>query len=299
MSPAVDATVELPSAPRGEGEIFKDVAERENVGGKGINVARWLAVRGAEAVCGGLLGEDNAKPFEKELASIGVEDRFIRVPGATRRNEMLVWPGGSAKLNRAAFPGLAAAPAPAEILRDVAEGDVCVLSGSLPRCAGADYYARCVVEAKRRGATVVLDASGEPLRRAVCAECGAEAFPDAIKPNAEECEAIVGFVPRSPGDFRRASATLGGRVANVVISDGAAGCWFNGKFAAAPSVDALDTTSAGDTLLAEWCFRTFVEKADARTAARWAVAAGSAAVTMPGSVPPPVELVARLAEECR
>lgn len=295
MSPAIDATVELPSAPKGGGEIFKDVAERENVGGKGLNVARWLAVRGAKAVCGGLLGEDNAKPFEKELASIGVEDRFIRVPGATRRNEMLVWPGGSVKLNRAAFPSLASAPGPEEVLRGVAEGDVCVFSGSLPPCAGADYYARCVAEAKRRGATVVLDASGEPLRRAVCAECGAEAFPDAIKPNADECEAIVGFVPRSPDDFRRATAALAGRIPRVVISDGGAGCWFDGELARAPAVEALDTTSAGDTLLAEWCFRTFVEKADARTAARWAVAAGSAAVTMPGSVPPPVGLVARLA----
>ena len=38
MSPALDATVTLPRAPEGEGEIFKDVAEEENVGGKTVNV---------------------------------------------------------------------------------------------------------------------------------------------------------------------------------------------------------------------------------------------------------------------
>lgn len=298
MSPAIDATVELPFAPKGAGEIFKDVVERENVGGKGLNVARWLAIRGAEAVCGGLLGEDNARPFEKELAALGVEDRFIRVSGATRRNEMLVWPNGSVKLNRAAFPLLGDAPAPAEVLDGVGPGTVCVFSGSLPPCAGADYYARCVAEAKCRGAVVVLDASGEPLRRAVVAECGADVFPDVIKPNADECAALVGFTPHSPDEFRQTAAMLGERVARVIISDGGSGCWFDGELTCAPAVEALDTTSAGDTLLAEWCFQTFVEKTDAETAARWAVAAGSAAVTMPGSTPPPVELVARLAAEC-
>ena len=48
MSPALDASVTLPAWPS-DGVIFKDVAETENVGGKGINVARWLALRGAEA----------------------------------------------------------------------------------------------------------------------------------------------------------------------------------------------------------------------------------------------------------
>ena len=85
-SPAVDATVRLPAAPKGEGEIFKDVAEEENVGGKGLNVARWLALRGADVSCGGLLGEDNAAPFEREMATYGIKDCFVRVPGATRRN---------------------------------------------------------------------------------------------------------------------------------------------------------------------------------------------------------------------
>lgn len=301
MSPAVDATVELPSAPRGAGEIFKDVAERENVGGKGLNVARWLAIRGATVACGGLLGEDNARPFEKELAAQGVADRFLRVPGATRRNEMLVWLGGSVKLNRAAFPGLRQAPAPADVLADVDAETVCVFSGSLPSVCGADYYARCVAEAKRRGAVVVLDASGEPLRRAVFPESPAAAVPDVIKPNADECEPLVGFIPHTPDTFRAATAQLNARVPCAIISDGGAGCWFNGTFVAAPSVSVLDTTAAGDTLLAEWVWRTFGGASRASfadgEAARWAVAAGSAAVTMPGSTPPPPDLVARLSLE--
>ena len=319
MSPAIDATVRLPYAPKGEGEIFKDVAEEVNVGGKAVNVARWLAIRGAEVACGGLLGEDNDRPFVKELAKYAIEDRFVRVPGATRRNEMIVWPGGSMKLNRTAFPelgngewgirnGLFEA-----VMSQLTQGHlpsresnshdgVAILSGSLPSAAPKDFYASAVAHLKSLGFTVVLDASGPALAE------GVKAHPDVIKPNAEECEPLVGFIPTTPDEFTKATAILREKASYVIISDGGAGAWFDGDFVAAPKVDAVDTTAAGDTLLAEWCWRVFgvanlsrvehVERVDGegagvlpRDAAGWAVAAGSAACTMPGGAPPPASLV--------
>ena len=306
MSPALDATVTLKAWPK-DGDVVKDVAEVENVGGKALNVARWIGIRRASlvrpsdhapgpadmtVVCGGLLGADNAAPFEQELARYGIVDRFQRVPGSTRRNEMVVTPGGSFKLNRKAFPGLSAADFRFDLdALDVRSGDVVVLSGSLPPCCPVSFYADCTRELKARGATVVLDASGEPLRAAVFG-ADADTRPDVIKPNAEECEPLVGFVPRTPDDFLRATEALRAKVSHVVISDGGAGCWFDGAFTPAPSVDVLDTTAAGDTLLAEWCWRTYA--APDPDAARWAVAAGSAACTMPGGDPPALDLVEKL-----
>ena len=301
MSPAIDATVTLPRAPQGAGEIFKDVAEEENVGGKAVNVARWLAIRGAEVACGGLLGEDNDRPFVRELANYAIEDRFVRVPGATRRNEMIVWPGGSVKLNRAAFPGLAAVPSLDALLplSSVTPPAVAILSGSLPPVVPKDFYASAVARLKSLGFTVVLGASGAALVE------GIKAHPDVIKPNAEECEPLVGFVPKAPGEFAKATDILREKVAHVIISDGGAGAWFDGDFVAAPKVDVVDTTAAGDTLLAEWCWRVFreadlsrVERAErvvgGKADAQWAVAAGSAACTMPGGAPPSASLVDRL-----
>ena len=289
MSPAIDATVTLPRAPKGEGEIFKDVAEEENVGGKTVNVARWLALRGAHVACGGLLGEENDRPFAKELAKHGIEDRFVRVPGVTRRNEMIVWPEGAMKLNRSAFPLLTSLDG-IDCLAGAEEYGVAILSGSLPKCCGKSFYADCVRQLKAKGVTVVLDASGEAMR------LGVEAGPDLIKPNAEECEPLVGFVPKTPEEFRRATAMLREKVAHVIISDGGAGAWFDGEFVSAPKVDVLDTTAAGDTLLAEFSWRFFVDAAEVSlpAAGRWAVAAGSAACTMPGGAPPAMDLVAKL-----
>ena len=98
--------------------------------------------------------------------------------------------------------------------------------------------------------------------------------------------ALVGFVPRTAEEFGKTTAALKEFCDYPIISDGANGCWFDGEFVAAPEVKVLDTTAAGDTLLAEWCW-----SGDA-----WfAVAAGSAAGTMPGGEPPPVELVQELA----
>lgn len=294
MSPAIDATVRLPAAPRGEGETFKDVTEEENVGGKAVNVARWLALRGAKVACGGLLGEDNAMPFEKELAKYGIEDCFVRIPGATRRNEMIVWPGGSVKLNRSAFPKLKRLDGSFDITSRHAGPSgitsVAVLSGSLPNAVGKDFYARAVEQLKSHGWVVALDASGEAM------QLGLDAEPDIIKPNAEECKPLVGFVPKAPDDFRRATEMLRKKSMHVIISDGGAGAWFDGEFVAAPNVDVIDSTAAGDTLLAEFCWRFFAGEPDVTLsdAGRWAVAAGSAACTMPGGAPPPIELVERL-----
>ena len=292
MSPAIDATVELPSAPKGEGEIFKDVAETENVGGKAVNVARWLALRGTDVACGGLLGVDNDRPFAKEFAKHGIEDMFVRVPGSTRRNEMIVWPGGAVKLNRAAFPHLGSLDG-IDCLAGAEGCGVAVLSGSLPKCCGKDFYAKCVRRLKGMGIAVVLDASGEAMR------LGVEAGPCLIKPNAEECEPLVGFVPRAPEEFRKTTAALREKAEHVIISDGGGGAWFDGEFVPAPEVEVADTTAAGDTLLAEFCWRTFdcngMAGGNLSDAGRWAVAAGSAACTMPGGSPPAPELVERLA----
>lgn len=300
MAPALDATVRLGRAPRGEGEIFKDADVAEIPGGKALNVARWLALRGARAACGGFLGEENDRPFAEELARFGVADRFLRVPGATRRNEAVTWPGGSFKVNQAAFPVLAdrrewadgtfAARVLSALVppRRTRRRRIAVLSGSLPRGCPASFYADCIRRLKAAGAVVVLDASGEAMAR------GLDAGPDLVKPNAEECEALVGFVPKTPAGFRRATRLLRAKAAHAIVSDGARGAWFDGAFVPAPRVETLDTTAAGDTLLAEYCFRLFGEGAGLASAARWAVAAGSAACTMPGGAPPPVGLVESL-----
>lgn len=288
LSPAIDATVRMDVWPT-DGCVIKNATDTFAPGGKTVNVARWLAKRGASVACGGLLGEDNAVMFEKELAKYGIEDRFVRIPGSTRVNEMFVTPEGSFKVNRPAggkFEGV-------ERFEKFRGFDVVVLSGSLPKGWPDDTYRHLVEAVKKAGAKVVLDASGKALVE------GVKAHPDVIKPNAEECEPLIGFVPKTPEEFKRATAALKVFCDYPIISDGGTGCWFNGEFVPAPKVKVLDTTAAGDTLLAEWCFQFFASGQESASplALRLAVAAGSAACTMPGGEPPDVTLVEKLAGE--
>ena len=287
LSPAIDATVRMNAWPT-DGCVIKNAADTFAPGGKTVNVARWLAKRGATVACGGLLGEDNAVMFEKELRKYGIEDRFVRVPGATRVNEMFVTPQGSFKVNRPAggkFEGF-------EKFERFEGFDVAILSGSLPKDWPADTYRHLVEAAKKAGAKVVLDASGAALVE------GVKSHPDVIKPNAEECEPLIGFVPKTPEDFKKATEALKAFCDYPIISDGGAGCWFDGVFVSAPKVEVLDTTAAGDTLLAEWCWQFFKSGEDAASplALRCSVAAGSAACTMPGGEPPDIGLVEKLAK---
>ena len=55
-------------------------------------------------------------------------------------------------------------------------------------------------------------------------------------------------------------------------------------------------TAAGDTLLAEFCYRYFPKRELTEEGMRYAVAAGAAAVTRPGSEPPDPQRVEELAQ---
>ncbi len=61
-----------------------------------------------------------------------------------------------------------------------------IASGSLPPGANSDFYANLTELAHRHGHKMILDTSGEPLRRAL------RAGPDLIKPNREEAEWLTG-----------------------------------------------------------------------------------------------------------
>ena len=306
LSPAIDTTISLPKFPR-PGDVIKGANETAHVGGKGLNVARWLALRGERVRLAGLLGADNAAPFEEELSQAGIEDALTRVPGAARINIMFTSPCGMFKMNRPAFPGLDASAFPAEhfaeklLGRTASAPDAFLLSGSLPATFPANFYAQLIALLKQLG-PIVLDTAGKALHH------GAEACPALIKPNRAECAELLGFSLQTEADFLRAISRLLMRTPLVILSDGANGCWFaaretDGEAHAiyrvdSPLVPVVDTTGAGDTLLAEFCYRYFARHAGltAETMAH-AVAAGALATTRPGALPPDPEAVDRLARE--
>ena len=308
LAPALDCTVTL-SGDITAGAVHTVASEAVFAGGKGLNVAKLLAAHGHAVCAGGLLGASNAAPFEALLSGHRIRDAFLRVPGETRRNEMILDGVRECKLNRRAFPALPYSYDLPKRIVDALVPDVgpapalAVLSGSLPAQFPPEVYATLVRLLRERGAAVALDTSGEALA------AGIAASPDIVKPNREEFEALVGRAPATEDELAAELAELRARhgVRYAILSDGARGAYFampdgSVRFVAAPSVAPRDTTAAGDFLLAEFCHGLVEHDALSSTPsddclsgiADAAVAAGSAAVECLGSACPDIRDIERL-----
>lgn len=255
LNPALDQTVALPSLRHGA----VNIAERTstNPGGKGVNVASCLADWGVPVIATGILGRDNAAPFEALFLQKGIGSRFVLQPGATRVNIKLVSAddGATTDIN---LPGADVLPASwhdwLEQLDELSEsGRFVVLSGSLPGGLPDDCYAMLCQRLSADRARVALDSSGAALRQALAAPC----LPYCIKPNRHELEQWAGHALPTLADVLAAARALQTRgVQQVVVSLAEEGALFVGAPGAwqarLPPLRPVSSVGAGDALLAGW-----------------------------------------------
>ena len=161
----------------------------EYAAGKAVNAARAAATLGVAGVAcispiGGLTGDRFAAAARQDP----IEHDFVRVGAATRLCVTVVDRLGqtstelieeSAGLSEGNSADLVAA-----FERRIVAASSCVLSGSIAPGIPADLYERCTRYAHAAGARVIVDASGEPLRRAIVSR------PDVVKINARELASI-------------------------------------------------------------------------------------------------------------
>jgi len=249
-NPAVDQTVWVPGFRAGE--VNRAEREERSPGGKGINVAAFLAAYGIPTLATGFLGRANAGLFEVFLDEAGIRRRFVPVAGETRTGIKIVdGSGGTTDIN---FPGFALG---AEELRAlevaVAEtagpGRWVILAGSLPPGAPADTYRRLAELAAAAGARVALDTSGTALAEAL------RAAPALVKPNRAELEELTGRSLEGREALAAAARELAGRgIETVVVSLGEDGALFvrgdEAVFATPPPVEVVSTVGAGDAMVA-------------------------------------------------
>ncbi|KAA8606689.1 1-phosphofructokinase [Salipiger aestuarii] len=252
LNAAVDQTAFVPGFALDR--VNRADATRVDAGGKGVNVASFLAGFGHRVALAGLLGRDNAALFDRHFRTAGVDDRCIRIDGATRTNIKIVDRTGDTvtDLN---FPG---APATADDLNavaatvaDLAEAglDWVACCGSLPDGLGPDTYARLIALARDRGAKVALDTSGPALDQAL------QARPDIIKPNIDELGALLGRTLVDTDDVIRAARSIvSDGVRLVAVSMGADGAILvtarESVLAVPPSTPVVSTVGCGDAMVA-------------------------------------------------
>lgn len=296
VNPSLDRTVTLEAA-LAPGEVQSASSERQDAGGKGINVARVIAAAGADTLAVLPLGAGD--PLDAALHASGIRVRRVPIAARTRANITIADPAGvTTKLN---LPGPRFADDEASALVDAvvetsAGARWLVLAGSLPPGTADDFYVR-VIEAVRaaHGADaprVAVDTSGPALRAVV--ERGR---PDLIKPNDEELAELAGAeltgedvgavlaVARRlvPERARAALVTLGAAGAVLVAHDGA---WHG----VPPPIRVASTVGAGDSALAGYLLAESEGDAPAERLRR-AIRYGSAAASLPGTqAPAPADL---------
>ncbi|HET8598707.1 MAG TPA: 1-phosphofructokinase family hexose kinase [Segeticoccus sp.] len=167
-------------------------AVRSRAGGKGINVARVLHALGRPVLALGFAGGASGEEIRAELATSAVPAELVALTqGRSRRTVTVVSreDGDATIFNEPGDP-LPATDWEAFVDRYrtcVEAADVVVLSGSLPPAAPPESYAVLVALAAAHGTATVVDASGEPLTRAL------EQRPGVVKPNLQEARATTGL----------------------------------------------------------------------------------------------------------
>ncbi|WP_405979476.1 1-phosphofructokinase family hexose kinase [Streptomyces sp. NBC_00158] len=247
LNTALDVTHRVPRMLPHTSHRVTAVTER--AGGKGLNVARVLGALGEEVTATGFAGGPAGRTVRELLAGApGVTDALVPCAGTTRRTLAVVdeSTGDTTQFNEPG-PQISAAEWAAFLERYaelLTRARAVALCGSLPPGVPVGAYAVLVRAARAAGLPVLLDTSGEALRRGVAAR------PDIIKPNAAELAELTGARDPLPAtrDARRRGAQA------VVTSLGPAGLLAatpDGTWEAAPPRPLRgNPTGAGDSAVA-------------------------------------------------
>ncbi|HEX4498933.1 MAG TPA: 1-phosphofructokinase [Thermoanaerobaculia bacterium] len=282
LNPAIDQTLSIPGFAAGR--VNRVAESRSNAGGKGVNVACFLADLDVRVIAMGFLGEENRSLFERAFERRHITDRFVTLDGFTRVGLKIVDDSGqTTDIN---FPGLSPEKEDlADLLASmeslVEPGGWCVLSGSVPAGVPDGVYGEMIERIRRLGGRVVLDTSGAPLRKAL-----EIALPDILKPNVEELAELVGRPLATPADVRGAAGSLLARgIPLVVVSMGGAGALFldgeQALLARPPKVPVHSTVGAGDAMVAGIVYAK-LRNLPLPDLARFATGSGAYAVTRVG-----------------
>ncbi len=249
-NPSFDRTVHVESLEFGA--VHRVSTVTVEAGGKGVNVARALALGGTESTCIFPAGADDAPAFTRLLGDIaGMTPRTVHTAGSIRTNVGIIETGGrTTKLNESgsALDAVAQDELLAAIVDAGATADWVAICGSYPPGLPADFIQR-VRDGLPAHVGLGVDASGEPLEHAVRAGC------DLIKPNHHELAALLDRSIDTLGDVVDAALEVQrDGVATVVVSLGSRGALLVSDdgvtFGYAPAESVKNTVGAGDAFFA-------------------------------------------------
>ncbi|UCH24289.1 MAG: 1-phosphofructokinase family hexose kinase [Trueperaceae bacterium] len=247
--------------------------------GKGLNVSEALARQGVLSTAVLPLGGAMGELLSTLISEAVFEACIVPIAGESRSNTKVIDEESSVVSEfNGAGPTLSEAELDAcreALLSRTTSGDIIIMSGSLPPGTPSTIYASLTSELKKLGATVVLDASGEPLREGLAAQ------PALLKPNRHEAETLLGHRFRTYGDAIDAAEKIRQhgteRIALSLGGSGAVYLYQETKWVVPPvPIQARNPTACGDALVSglvigllhEWSWDEAVGYASAAATAK-------------------------------
>ncbi len=239
------------------GEVNRAVSAQPFPGGKAAHVAMVAKALGIEVSWVGFLGGATGEECESGLSALGIPLTVVRTQTETRANLEIISDDGA--VTEILEPGGAVSDGEVErllaacrdIFADGGTGTQVAISGSLPPGAPSDLYAEITRIAHVYGCRVLLDSSGEALRR------GLEAAPDFVKPNRQEASAFAGYeVQNADSAVGVAQRFFNAHAKSVAISLGENGLLWqesidsDALLAKLPPVSAGSSVGSGDAVVA-------------------------------------------------
>lgn len=272
LNPALDYDMYLENELEAENlNLAKEVNYR--AGGKGINVSKVLKNLGIESTAIGYVAGFVGDFIVKDLQKDGIKSEFVELDGITRINVKVngndketELTGVSPKITDEKLQELV------KKMADLKDGDILVLSGSIPSSISSKIYKE-LSENVKANVEIVLDTRGNLLQDNIHNNLF-------VKPNIHELRDMFGEKLETKQEIvEKCKYFLDRGVKNVILSRGGDGALLvNKEFvleASVPKGKLINSIGAGDSMVAGFV-AGFVKGMSTEDAFKLAVASGSA-----------------------
>ena len=274
LNPAVDYVMHLDRLC--DGEINRSGGEEIYFGGKGINVSIILKELGISSTALGFVAGFTGEAIARGVRDMGINTDFVQLKSGVSRINIKLKSQLETDINGAG-PKISADEL-LELINKIKllkKGDILVLSGNIPKNVPQNIYSQLLELLNDSGVLFAVDTEGEQLIGTL------KYRPFLVKPNIHELGAVFGIKLEGADDalpYAKKLHDMGAQ--NVLVSLGEAGALLideNSSYhrVAAPKGKLLNTTGAGDTMLAAF-LADYLKNKNYKNALKFAVAAGSA-----------------------
>nr|WP_130789427.1 1-phosphofructokinase [Lachnoclostridium pacaense] len=258
------------------GRVNRTVRENIFYGGKGINVSALLANLGYKSTALGFVAGFTGDEIERGVKELGFQSDFIKVGKGMSRINLKLKSDEESEINGMG-PEITAGDVKVlfDKLSGLEQGDVLVLSGSIPACMDTDIYERIMEMLDGRGIRIVVDAEKDLLLNVL------KYHPFLIKPNNHELGQMFGVTVTTDEDIAAYAGKLQEMGAvNVLVSmakDGAILVTEDGGIyrQGVASGTVKNSVGAGDSMVAGF-IAGYLETGDYRYALKLGTACGGA-----------------------